>query len=60
MPDARLAIEPSMAHHFRLDASDALDDADVGDMPLALQAKMLRIVQEQMFERVGGNEAVQT
>ncbi len=44
MPDARLAIEPSMAHHFRLDAWDALDDAEVGDVPLALQAKMLRIL----------------
>jgi len=26
MPDARVAIDPSMAHHFRLDAWDALDD----------------------------------
>jgi two-component system nitrogen regulation response regulator GlnG len=33
---------------------------EVGDMPLALQAKMLRILQEQLFERVGGNEAVRT
>ena len=31
---------------------------EVGDMPLALQAKMLRILQEQSFERVGGNETV--
>jgi two-component system nitrogen regulation response regulator GlnG len=29
-------------------------------MPLALQAKMLRILQEQSFERVGGNEAIRT
>jgi DNA-binding NtrC family response regulator len=33
---------------------------EVGDMPLALQAKMLRILQEQFFQRVGGNEAVRT
>jgi two-component system nitrogen regulation response regulator GlnG len=33
---------------------------EVGDMPLALQAKMLRAVQEQAFERVGGNETVRT
>jgi two-component system nitrogen regulation response regulator GlnG len=33
---------------------------EIGDMPLALQAKMLRLLQEQTFERVGGNETVQT
>jgi len=33
---------------------------EVGDMPLALQAKMLRILQDQSFERVGGNETVRT
>jgi two-component system nitrogen regulation response regulator GlnG len=33
---------------------------EVGDMPLALQAKILRVLQEQSFERVGGNETVQT
>jgi two-component system nitrogen regulation response regulator GlnG len=33
---------------------------EVGDMPLALQAKMLRLLQEQTFERVGGNETVHT
>ena len=29
---------------------------EVGDMPLALQAKLLRVLHEQAFERVGGNE----
>src|SRR5271166_3819265 len=29
---------------------------EVGDMPLAVQAKVLRVLQEQAFERVGGNE----
>ena len=33
---------------------------EVGDMPPALQAKMLRVLQEQRFERVGGNETVTT
>jgi two-component system nitrogen regulation response regulator GlnG len=33
---------------------------EVGDMPLALQAKMLRLLQDQTFERVGGNETVRT
>ena len=29
-------------------------------MPLALQAKILRVLQEQTFERVGGNETIRT
>ncbi len=33
---------------------------EVGDMPLALQAKLLRVLQEQTFERVGGNETIRT
>jgi two-component system nitrogen regulation response regulator GlnG len=33
---------------------------EVGDMPLALQAKILRLLQEQAFERVGGTETVRT
>jgi two-component system nitrogen regulation response regulator GlnG len=33
---------------------------EIGDMPLALQAKMLRALQAQAFERVGGNETVRT
>jgi two-component system nitrogen regulation response regulator GlnG len=33
---------------------------EIGDMSLALQAKILRLVQEQSFERVGGNETVTT
>jgi two-component system nitrogen regulation response regulator GlnG len=32
---------------------------EIGDMPLALQAKILRVLQEQRFERVGGNETLQ-
>jgi two-component system response regulator AtoC len=32
---------------------------EVGDMPLATQAKILRILQEGTFERIGGNETLQ-
>src|SRR5213076_638321 len=31
-----------------------------GDMPPALQGKLLRVLQEQAFERVGGNETIET
>src|SRR5262249_42706521 len=31
-----------------------------GDMPLLAQVKLLRVLQEQRFERVGGNETIQT
>ncbi len=33
---------------------------EIGDMPLSLQAKILRVLQEQQFERIGGNESLQT
>src|SRR5438552_18579142 len=33
---------------------------EVGDMPLALQAKMLRVLQEQRFDRLGGSEPLAT
>jgi two-component system nitrogen regulation response regulator GlnG len=33
---------------------------EIGDMPLATQAKVLRLLQEQSFERVGGNETIRT
>jgi two-component system nitrogen regulation response regulator GlnG len=33
---------------------------EIGDMPLAIQAKILRVLQDQSFERVGGNETVRT
>jgi DNA-binding NtrC family response regulator len=33
---------------------------EIGDMPLSLQAKILRLLQEQSFERVGGNETIRT
>jgi two-component system nitrogen regulation response regulator GlnG len=33
---------------------------EIGDMPLALQAKILRVLQDQTFQRVGGTEVVRT
>jgi two-component system nitrogen regulation response regulator GlnG len=33
---------------------------EIGDMPPALQAKVLRLLQEQAFERVGGTETIRT
>src|SRR5437868_724302 len=33
---------------------------EIGDMPLASQGKILRLLQEQTFERVGGNETIRT
>jgi two-component system nitrogen regulation response regulator GlnG len=33
---------------------------EIGDMAPALQAKMLRVLQDQQFERLGGNEVLQT
>jgi DNA-binding NtrC family response regulator len=33
---------------------------EIGDMPLALQGKVLRVLQEQAFERVGGSETIRT
>jgi two-component system nitrogen regulation response regulator GlnG len=33
---------------------------EVGDMPLPAQAKVLRVLQEQAFERLGGSETIRT
>ncbi|OWK41684.1 sigma-54-dependent transcriptional regulator [Fimbriiglobus ruber] len=33
---------------------------EIGDMPLAVQAKVLRLLQDQTFERVGGRESIST
>ena len=33
---------------------------EIGDMPIPLQAKVLRLLQEQTFERVGGTETIKT
>ncbi len=33
---------------------------EIGDMPLGMQGKILRVLQDQKFERVGGDETIQT
>ncbi len=33
---------------------------EIGDMSMVLQGKLLRVLQEQTFERVGGNKTIQT
>jgi transcriptional regulator with PAS, ATPase and Fis domain len=33
---------------------------EIGDMPLTLQAKLLRVLQEQQFQRVGGTSTIST
>ena len=33
---------------------------EIGDMPLSLQSKMLRVLQDQSFQRVGGNQTIRT
>jgi nitrogen regulation protein NR(I) len=32
---------------------------EIGDIPLGIQAKILRVLQERCFERLGGNETIQ-
>ena len=57
----RGAFTGAMAQRIgRFEAADGgtlfLDE--IGDMPLHLQAKLLRVLQEQEFERVGGNRTI--
>jgi two-component system nitrogen regulation response regulator GlnG len=53
------------AHRRRIGKFEQCDGGtllldEIGDMAPALQAKMLRVLQEQRFERVGSNDTVQT
>jgi two-component system, NtrC family, nitrogen regulation response regulator GlnG len=53
------------AHRRRIGKFEQCDSGtlfldEIGDMTPALQAKMLRVLQEQRFERLGSNETVQT
>ncbi|WP_352339742.1 sigma 54-interacting transcriptional regulator, partial [Psychrobacter sp. 16-MNA-CIBAN-0192] len=32
---------------------------EIGDMPLQMQVKLLRVLQERSYERVGGTKAIQ-
>ena len=33
---------------------------EIGDMPLLMQVKILRVLQEQCFERIGGNQSIKS
>jgi two-component system nitrogen regulation response regulator GlnG len=33
---------------------------EIGDLPLGMQGKLLRVLQDQKFERIGSNETIQT
>jgi two-component system nitrogen regulation response regulator GlnG len=53
------------AHRQRIGKFEQCDGGtllldEIGDMPLPVQAKMLRLLQEQQFERVGGNKSIAT
>lgn len=53
------------AHRQRIGKFEQCDGGtllldEIGDMPLAVQAKMLRLLQEQQFERVGGSQPIST
>jgi transcriptional regulator with GAF, ATPase, and Fis domain len=49
----------SRAGRFQLADRGTLFLDEIGDMPLELQPKLLRALQEQRFERLGGNQTIQ-
>lgn len=47
------------AGRFELAADGVLFLDEIGDMPLPMQVKLLRVLQERTFERVGSNKSIQ-
>lgn len=47
------------AGRFELACGGTLFLDEIGDMPLSMQVKILRVLQERMFERVGGNKSIE-
>lgn len=53
------------AHHRRIGRFEQADGGtlfldEIGDMSLSVQAKILRFLQEQTFERIGGRQSIST
>ena len=46
------------AGRFELAKGGTLFLDEVGDMPLTMQVKLLRVLQERIFERIGGNKSL--
>ena len=53
------AIRQRIGKFEQCDGGTILLD-EIGDMPLTIQAKMLRVLQEQKFERLGGSKSLST
>lgn len=50
----------SRAGRFEMAQGGTLFLDEIGDMPLDMQVKILRVLQERSFERVGGNKTIKT
>lgn len=50
----------SRAGRFEMAQGGTLFLDEIGDMPLDMQVKILRVLQERCFERVGGNKTIPT
>jgi sigma-54 specific flagellar transcriptional regulator A len=44
---------------FEMAAGGTLFLDEIGDMPLSMQVKILRVIQERIFERVGSNKSIE-
>jgi DNA-binding NtrC family response regulator len=51
------AVQNRQGHFERANGGTLFLD-EIGDMPVSLQAKLLRVLQEQQFQRLGGSETV--